>query len=390
MTARHAARDLLDRLAGLAVGAYGAWSWLHGPRPRLPLDPVSVRRILVIRVDLLGDLVFSLPTLHALRAAFPDARIDALVLPYTAPILQQAGVADTIYTLDVNRYRRLGGIGELGVLLSTLRGIRTTRYDLAVGLSRRVGGLLAAASGARVRVGYAAESYAGAYNVPVAGYRYARSRHDVDYCLDLVRALGIPVVEQVPTLVPPGQHVPPERPYAVLVPGASNGAAKQWALVHWAALADRLAAAHELQIVLAGAASEQPLARRVAAAATVEVVDRTGATTIAELVELLAGARLVVAGDTGPLHVAASLGVPTLGIFGPTNPANNGPLGPNSASIRLGVACSPCYDLRSPADCKLPDRSTICMWGLAPERVYVAAVELLVRSAADCASIAAV
>jgi ADP-heptose:LPS heptosyltransferase len=110
----------------------------------------------------------------------------------------------------------------------------------------------------------------------------------------------------------------------------------------------------------------------VAGAVSVPCTDLAGRTSTEELFSLLAGAELVVAGDTGPLHVASALGTPVVGIFGPTDPTNTGPLAVRSEVVRLGIACSPCYDLRSPADCKLPDRSAACMWGLAPEAVLAA------------------
>jgi ADP-heptose:LPS heptosyltransferase len=109
----------------------------------------------------------------------------------------------------------------------------------------------------------------------------------------------------------------------------------------------------------------------------VPAVNLAGRTSVDELMPLLAGAAVVVAGDTGPLHLAAALGAPTVGIYGPTDPVNTGPCGTRTAVVRLGLSCSPCYDLRSPADCKLPDRSVACMWGISPERVFEAVAALL-------------
>ena len=160
------------------------------------------------------------------------------------------------------------------------------------------------------------------------------------------------------------------QPYAVLVPGASNGSAKRWPPTHWARLADLIANEHGLEIVLSGAGSERSLAEHVARSMRVPSRNTAGETSVTELVQLLAGARIVVAGDTGPLHVAAALGRPVVGIFGPTDPVNTGPISARSEVLRLGLPCSPCYDLRSPADCKLPDRSIACMWGIAPDLVF--------------------
>jgi ADP-heptose:LPS heptosyltransferase len=104
-------------------------------------------------------------------------------------------------------------------------------------------------------------------------------------------------------------------------------------------------------------------------------------TSLGDLARVLAGARAVVAGDTGPLHLAAALGRPVLGVFGPTAVWQTGPLGPRAAVVRRPVPCAPCYDLRAPAECKLPDRSTVCMRDLEAEQVLAALERLLAGSA---------
>jgi ADP-heptose:LPS heptosyltransferase len=102
-----------------------------------------------------------------------------------------------------------------------------------------------------------------------------------------------------------------------------------------------------------------------------------GSTSLDDLIALLAQAAVVVAGDTGPLHLAAALQTAVVGIYGPTDPVNTGPLGERAEVVRLGVFCSPCYDLRTPADCKLPDRSMICMQELSPKLVSDAVARVL-------------
>jgi len=399
--ALHGVRRLLSGAAAAGCAGYGVWSWLRGPRARFPLDPDSIHRILVIRVDLLGDLVFSLPALEALRAAFPRARIDALVLPYAAEILADLAAVDRVYQLDVNRYRRPREPAELRHLLAAIRDLRAEHYDLAVSLSGAVGGVLAVASGAPIRLGYVGDSYAGCFNAPVRGHRYDRPVHEVDYELNLLQAIGVPVTRARPGLsqADHGRGEPSELtasrsfepsapPYAVIVPGASNGSAKRWPARHWAVVGDHLASERGLEIVLAGAASERALAAEVANAMSAPLTNRVGTTSIGELRGLLAGAALVLAGDTGPLHLASALGRPVVGVYGPTDPTNTGPLASTAAVVRLGLACSPCYDLRSPADCKLPDRSIACMVNLEPARV-LAAVDSVLAAVASADGAAA-
>lgn len=393
---KRVAQHALNMLAAVVLGAYGLWSWFHGPRARLPFRPADVRHVLVIRLDLLGDAVFSIPTVEAIAAAFPAASVDCLALPYTAPVLRRIPCVTRVHDLDVNRYRRLVGLSQSGALLATVRSLRASDYDLALGLSGRMGGVFAVLSGARWRVGYASETYRGCYNLPVAGRRYERPQHEVEYCLDLVRSLRIAVAHTVPALrlsaaaasgYGSQQAAPreigrrpagwPTRPYAVLVPGASNGSAKRWPAAYWAEVGDQLAAARGVSIVVAGSAAELELARNVARRMRGVPIILAGETSVDDLCMLLAEADLVMGGDTGPLHLAAALGAPVVGIFGPTDPINTGPLGTRATTVRLGLACSPCYDLRTPADCKLPDRSIACMWGLRADRVYAAARQML-------------
>lgn len=373
----------LDALARVVFAVYGAWCWLRGPRPLLPLTGQDVQRILVIRLDLLGDAVFTIPAIRALAAAFPAATIDVLALPYPAPLLRMLPEVRSVHELDVNAYRRPSGLLRLPTLAGAIRQLRAQEYDLALG-SRLSGGVFAALSGAHWRAGYAEESYWGCYNLPVPGHRYLLPQHEVDYCLDIVRALGIQPAAALRAPALPRPNGRPaafekelERPYAVIVPGASNGSAKRWPAPYWATLADRLGGELGLRVVLCGSESERGLAGEVTRAMQTRPVDLVGRTSVDELTAVLAHAEIVLAGDTGPLHVAAALGRSVVGIYGPTDPGNTGPLAEVSRTLRSGLPCSPCYDLRSPADCKLPDRSIACMWKVEPARVFRAVSDLL-------------
>lgn len=166
-------RGAANALATAVLALYGCWARIRGPWGRAPL-PSQVRRALVIRLDLMGDVVFSVPAIEALAAAFPRARVDALVLPYTAPLLDWVPAVNKVHQLDVNAYRRPAGWLRVGTLLAVLLALRQQRYDVAIGLSGRMGGVFAVASGARWRVGYARETYPGCYNLPVPGRRYRR------------------------------------------------------------------------------------------------------------------------------------------------------------------------------------------------------------------------
>ncbi|HLH24970.1 MAG TPA: lipopolysaccharide heptosyltransferase II [Chloroflexota bacterium] len=373
------ARRAADAAAWGVFGGLGLATRLAGGRVAPP-EPARVRRILVIRLDLLGDLVFAAPALAALRAAYPAAELTLLTLPYTRPLATLIPGVDRTLALDVNRYRRPAGWRHLGEVLALVRQLRTARFDLCLALHGRPAGALALLSGARYRVGYAAHAYPFAFNLPAPGRRYERRQHEVEYCLDLARRVGANG-PPVPRLTAPATdyRVPglaPGERYLVLHPGASNGSAKRWPATAWGQLAHAAARELGLRVVLSGGAGERALVAAVAAGARASAVPLVG-TSLLELAALLAGAEAVVSGDTGPLHVAAALGRPVLGIYGPTDPVQTGPLGARAAVVRRPVPCGPCYDLRAPAECKLPDGAHVCMRELQPDTVLAALLDLL-------------
>ncbi len=384
-------RNIANAVATVVFGLYGLGARVHAAfRPWRGAEE-RIHRILVIRLDLMGDAVFSIPALEALARMFPQARVDVLALPYPAPLLRAVPVVGKVYELDVNAYRRWRGGLHVGNLLGTIWKLRRERYDLAVGLSGRMGGVFAVLSGARWRLGYGPETYSGCYQLAVDDHRYRRPVHEVDYCLDLLAALGAGVGQSAKTASPANPDLPPgawplvadlepSAPYAVLVPGANNGSAKRWPTRSWAELGDRLSRELGLRVVLCGAQNEEPLGDQIVPAMHEPVQNLIGCTSVPKLAGVLLNASLVVAGDTGPLHVAAAMGTPVVGIFGPTDPVNTAPLGEQAVTVRLGLPCSPCYDLRSPAECKLPDKSVACMVRLSVEQVFEAARDLLAQS----------
>src|SRR5919108_3576918 len=179
-------------LLGLGAG-FGALGRLDRARCRRvpPPPPQLVQRLLVIRLDLLGDVVMSLPAVRALRERYPHAHIAMLVLPLARGIVEGYPDIDEILTLDTNALRRPGSlVRALPGLVATLAYLRRQRYDIVVSLSGRTASAIALLSGAPCRVGFAGEGYGQAFTLPVPGYRFQRPAHEVEYDLALVQALG--------------------------------------------------------------------------------------------------------------------------------------------------------------------------------------------------------
>jgi lipopolysaccharide heptosyltransferase II len=370
---------------------------LRWERPLGRLDPSEVRRILVIRLDLLGDLVNSMPAVAALHERFPEARITMLTLPHTAPIARQFPFVHEVLSLDTNSIRVPRNLLRPATYHAFLRmGLRLRRehFDLCVSLFGLMASIWAFVSGARQRIGYSRESYPYMFTDPLPGRRFDTRQHEVRWDLDLAAAAGASAAPRIPTLrvLPePAQRmaarltalgVEPVDRLVGIHGGAVNGSAKRWPAGHWAALADRLVEAHGVRVVLTGSESERPISEAICRRMRHRPLVLTGETDIDELIAVLARCDLVISGDSGPLHMAVALGRPTVSIYGPTDPAIYGPTprpGVPAVVIRRGMGCSPCYNLLATAEC--PHGRPSCMLDVPVGEVLAAAAKLLEEAA---------
>jgi lipopolysaccharide heptosyltransferase I len=322
------------------------------------------RSILIVRLGALGDLVHALPAAAALRAAWPDARIDWLVDGRYAAFLELVPVVDRVFVV--------GGPAREPVL-PVVRALRRARYDLALdfqGLLKSAA--LARAAGARDTVGFAA----GQLREPLAGVFYSRrvpaddTGHVVRKNLSLVEALGVARPAITSPLKPVRSTVPGEvrallgtdagGRFGVINPGA-GWPNKQWPAQRYGAIAAHLLAQHGMRSVVTWGPGDRPLAEDVAAASS-GAAAVAPATAVADLVELSRAAAIFVAGDTGPLQLAAAVGTPVVGIFGPTSPLRNGPWDPADAWVSRFDECE-CHHKRR---CR---RETPCIDTITVEQV---------------------
>ncbi len=394
------AKPWAQRLLWLLIAAVG-WLTRTSRAAGAELRPgnPAIRRILVIRVDLIGDAVLSLPAVRALQRTYPDAEIDFLALQSSAGILAgERGIA-TVLTFDPYLWRhRLGSFNPRTWIEARafLRSLRARRYDLAVSVSGDIASVLARLSGAHRRVGYAREAYPFMLTDAVPGGRYHTRKHEVQYVLGLAQAAGAEVLpgdERLALRVLGGSarrmddvltaarmRLNRGGPVVTIHPGARNGQAKRWPTEHIAALAGRLVRELDALVLLTGAPSEAPLADDVVRGCAEEVVNLCGATSLPELTALLAASDLLVSGDSGPLHIACAVGTPVVALHGPTDPAISGPAARDAVVLRLGLWCSPCYDASATAECRFGN--PVCMKRLSPDLVFAAARAQLRRSAA--------
>lgn len=365
--------------------------------PELRAGNPAIRRILVVRVDLIGDVVLSLPAVRVLRRAYPDARIDMLVLRSSAPVLAAEGdLLAQVIPYDPGVWRRPGGVLKVGAwreAVALIRRLRAAQYDLAVSVSGDIGSILTRLSGAGRRVGYADEAYGHFLTDTLPGGRYKRHQHEVRYVLDLARVAGgsiEPGDDQLALRVLPeseiGMRVVLEEarrargcagPTVALHAGARNGQAKRWPAGHFAALADRLARELDALVVLTGGQAEESIALLVQRQATAPILDLVGKTSLPELAALLAASDLLVTGDSGPMHISCAVNTPVVALHGPTDPGLSGPTDPRALVLWRRLWCAPCYDASATAECRFGN--PVCMKSLGPDLVFAAARRQLLR-----------
>jgi len=304
--------------------------------------------VLIVRLGALGDIVHTIPAAAALRAAYPDARIDWLVDGRHRELLTLVPVIDRIVSLEKS---------SLGGWLEVARQLRPARYDVALdfqGLLKSA--VLARASGAQRVIGFsiwhlrektATPFYSDAIDTTSNG---AMSAHVIRKNLRLLTAVGVederiafPLSAVHSDAADTVRGHAAGSPIALLNPGAA------WPNKRWlpARFGEVAAFLHEVKgyvpFVLWGP-GEEALASAVveASAGSARLAPPTR---LADLVELCRAASLMVSGDTGPLHIAAAVGTPIVSLFGPTDPERNGPWAADDANVSRFASCS-CHYLR--------------------------------------------
>jgi lipopolysaccharide heptosyltransferase I len=347
-------------------------------------------RVLVIRLSALGDVVHALPMLDALRRARPDAEIGWVVEEKAASLLAGHPQIDRIWVAPraeiVGLLRRGRLLAALRLLVRFARELRAAGYDLVIDPhSNARSAFLALCSGAPRRIGfahgYAKEGAGWVYTDRVVPTRPRQLK--VQRALDLLRPLGIDphgarAVLGIPETTRAWARAQVEllggRPIVAIHPGVSDaGAIKQWDPARFARTAVRLARERGARCLVTWGPGERDLAQRVVAASEgcATLGPETGS--ILDLAAIYAACDLVIGVDTGPLHLAAALGIAVVGLYGPKDPAIYAPwdarTGTAAPVVRRPVWCGPCNRRRC--------SNVICMPAIQVGDVVEAAQESL-------------
>lgn len=355
--------------------------------------------ILLIRLRLIGDVVFTTPIPRAVKRVFPDARVSYLVEEAAAPVVVHNPHIDDLIVIRHERgWQRI--VDDLALAVR----LRRARYDIVIDLH---GGprssWLALASGAPQRIGYAVQGRSWMYTRTVERARELRARHSVVNQWDLLEAIdgwpgggADPATDAVEMPLDPSavQQIAARLAQAKIEPAhelivahvSAGNPFRRWPEPAFTKVLSTLArASPRRRIVISSGPSDREAATRIASAARLELgaaagqIVEFGEFGLAELRALIARSHLFIGGDTGPLHIAATTATPIVGLYGPTLPARSAPWRdpaiPTESLEVTGLACRPC-DQRvcAPGDFR-------CLTTLKPEAVISAAERALLWTA---------
>ena len=320
-------------------------------------------RILLIRLSSLGDVVLTTPAIRAVRAHFPDAYIAMLVAKQSADALRENPHLNEIITFD-----RFAKDKDTGEMLRIIRHLRKRKFTLAIDLQRKFRTeILMYFSGAAERVGKG--------RLCTVRVQERGNKHATAHYFDLLHAVGIPAADQHLELF----LAESERSDAAkqldaagvskmtlnvgLFPGA-GWKLREWMPERFAAIGDRLVAQFNADVLVFGGPKESELVQTVVNLMDAPAIPFAGNLEIRQLAACIEQCDLFLTNDTGPMHIAAAVGTPTVSLFGPGNHIRFQPIGALHQIIRHDVPCSPCKQFTD--KCK----DNICMKGIAVDEVW--------------------
>lgn len=320
-------------------------------------------KILLIRLSSLGDIVLTTPAIRAVRANFPNAYIAMLVAKQSADVLLENPNLDEIITFD--RHAKDKDTGEMWRIVRLLRERKFTR---AIDLQRKLRTeMLMYLSGATDRIG---KGWLCTVRVREQG-----NKHATEHYFDLLHAAGIPAEDrELELFLAESEQTDAVQRFktagvvdAGLKVGVFPGAGwklREWMPERFAAIGDRLVEHFNADVLIFGGRKESELVHTVESLMHRRAISFAGNLQIRQLAACIEQCDLFVTNDTGPMHIAAAVGTPTVSLFGPGNHIRFQPIGALHQTIRHAVPCSPCKQFTD--KCK----DNICMKGIGVDEVW--------------------
>lgn len=342
--------------------------------------------ILIRGVNWVGDAVMTMPAIHNVRKAYPEAKICLLVRPSVSPLFEHdPNIDEIIYYSDEHR----GLPGRIRLAL----GLRQRGFCRAILLQNAFdAALLSFLAGIPERIGYERDGRGMLLTTGVPVGPSVLALHHIDYYLNMLDKAGLDTVPARPWIylltqerLAARQRLRElRRPLIALNPGAAYGSSKRWPAARFAEVAVRFMRERAAGIVVFGGPGETAIAGEIAGlirqrlegdgnagADEIPLLDLSGKTTLRELAALIAEADLLITNDSGPMHIGYAVGTPLVAVFGSTSPDHTGPAGRDVVVVKKDLECSPCFE----RECK--GRDLRCMDLIPAGEVFDAGEKLL-------------
>jgi lipopolysaccharide heptosyltransferase II len=345
-----------------------------------PFDRNRIKRILIRAVNWLGDAVMTTPAIVAVRSSFPDARITLLANPLVAELFTPHDAIDEVMVYD-----KKGRHSGIGGRLRLAGELRAGRFDLAILLQNAFdAAFITRLAGIPLRMGYRTDGRGLLLSHGCPVKRENKRLHHVEYYLHMLAHFGITADTHSLSLTVAEEE---ERKAAQMLldagigrdvfllginPGATYGSAKRWYPERFAAVADELCRQWGAKAVITGSTGEKGIAGGIAVAMKSPCLNMAGETSVRDLMALIKRCDFFVTNDSGPMHIAAALGVPLVAVFGPTDHSTTSPFSDRAVVIRQETDCAPCLLRECPTDHR-------CMNEITAESVLEEAVRLRAR-----------
>jgi len=341
----------------------------------------GAKNILIRGTNWIGDAVMTLPAVAAIRNTFPNARISILVKPWVAEIYHLCNAVD-----EVIPFQSPGVHSGIAGKIRLAKELKAKSFDMAILLQNAIeAAIISRLAGIPVRAGYNSDGRGLLLTHSVQRTEAIRKVRQIEYYLEMVKALGCQSAEA-------NVHLKPGKEYEIvserlcdqhgisgdtfligIAPGAAYGPAKRWFPERFAAVANRLIDDFSAQAILFGSSEDRKSTDAVQHNVSHKLINLAGKTNLKEAIAVIARCNLFISNDSGLMHVAGALNIPTVAIFGSTNPLTTSPVGDKSIVIYKGASCSPCLKETCPTDFR-------CMEMISAEEVYETAITLLTSS----------
>jgi len=347
----------------------------------------EINKILVIRIWGRGDLVIALPILRALRKKFPEAHVTMLITNRIKDIVEGDPCIDELITLDTSKVSQI-----IKTFAGAIKKIRKGKFDLTVDLEQylRTSALFAYLSRARIRVGFDTSNqwrgFLFTHKVP-----FNPDQHVLDCFSDLINAVGVSLpIKKLEKLWITAEDrefalkflkasgiSDDELKIGIHVGSSENTLSKRWPKERFAQLADKLMQEYRAKVIFVGGPNEMLDIEDVIKLMNAEPINAVRKMSLQQTAALLEKCNLFIGNDSALMHIAAAMGAPTIGLFGPSLPSWFGPYGEEHMAIYKSVGCNPCYIPHFGKIPKCAKGENICMKAITVDDVMEAAARMI-------------